>query len=410
MSNKNHLEQGTPTRFLLLSLIVVVLATTVIDVIIPLFLLEIAKSFHVSPAIASQIRTFSAIAQVVPALLLGFLSVRFKAKSLLIVGVLCIIVASVGSYFAYNIGSMQFFYSFNGIGSVLVSAMALVIIGEFYPLHEKPKLVGVITATGALGYVVGAPLSALISNLGSWRLTFTLLVLPISIAGVILAFYLIPSTPQVKQSTILREPFWSGFMEILRNKSAVACLIFQIFFLSLFAIGTFSIAFFKDTFKITTDFASWIVVGSALSGAFGSLISGRFLINRLGRKTITVIASLLSGILAIFAFYMPSLWAVLVFRYSSLFLWGIAVAAGASLMLEQVPKFRGPMMSLRVAFAGIGSAIGVAIGGAVLTLYDYPTIALTLGTLGIIGSITLWLIAKDPCKIKMQVVKFGNNN
>jgi predicted MFS family arabinose efflux permease len=98
------------------------------------------------------------------------------------------------------------------------------------------------------------------------------------------------------------------------------------------------------------------------------------------------------------AFYMPTIWIVLVFRYSSMILWGVALAANANLMLEQVPKYRGSMMSLRVAFAGIGSAVGVTIGGIVLSLYNYQAIALTLGALGIVGSFILLTAAKDPCK------------
>ena len=401
MNTGNSVEKSGPSRLLLVSLVIAVLATTVIDVIVPLFLLDIAKSFQVSPAIASQIRTFSAIAQVVPALIMGLLVVRFRPKSLLTIGIFCISLAAVGSFLATNIGLMQLFFSFNGVGSVIVTAMALAIIGEFYPLEKKPHAVGVISATGALGYVIGAPLSAIISNMGDWRSPFTLLVLPISVAGIILVLFFVPSNPHREQPAFKKEPFWRGFKEIFRNKSAVACLIFQIFSVAFFAIGTFGIAFFKTAFHISTDFASIIMFSAALIGALGSLVSGR-LVNRWGRKTIAVIASLLSAVLTAVAFYMPSLWIVLVFRFSSLWFWGIAVAAGASLMLEQVPRYRGSMMSLRVAFAGIGSAIGVALGGVVLALYNYQTIALTLGTIGVVGSLVLLFLAKDPCDAKLR--------
>jgi MFS transporter, DHA1 family, inner membrane transport protein len=396
MNTANNTGRGAQNRLLLWSLVIAVFATTVIDVIIPLFLVDIAKAFQVTPAVASQIRTFSAIAQVAPALLMGLLAVRFRAKSLLVVGVLCISLAAVGSYLATNLASMQLFYSFNGVGSVIVTAMALAIIGEFYPLERKAQAVAIITATGALGYVIGAPLSALISSMGGWRSTFTLLVLPISIAGAVFALYSVPSKNRVVLPSVKKEPYWRGFKEIFKNKSAVACLIFQVFFVALFAIGTFGIAFFKETFHISTNFGSWIMFGGASFGALGSLVSGR-IINRCGRKSLAVIGSFVAGILAIVAFYMPNLWVVIALRFSSLWFWGVAVAAGASLMLEQVPIFRGSMMSLRVAFAGVGSALGVALGGAVLATFNYQTVALTLGAIGVVGSFILLLAAKDPC-------------
>lgn len=379
------------------ALVIAILSTTVIDIIIPLFLIDIAKTFQVSPGVASQIRMYSAIAQIIPGLLLGFFSVRYKAKSLLIIGVLCISLAAIGSYLASNIQSMQFFFSFNGVGSVIVSAMALAIIGEYYPLHRKPRAVAAITATGPLGYVIGAPLSALISDSIGWRSTFTLLVLPISIVALFLAFYFIPSTSSQNPLPIKRASYWGGFKEILQNKSATFCLVAFSFFLMLFSIGIFGIAFFKETFKITNDFASIIMLGGALSGALGSLISAP-LLTKMRRKTLTTAASFLSGILAIIAFYMPSIFIVLAFRYSAMVFFGVALAASANLMLEQVPNYRGSMMSLRVAFAGIGSAIGVALGGTILSNFNYPTVSLVLGLLGIIGSFIVFIGVKDPCE------------
>ena len=397
MNHRGSGERAVPQRLFLWSLIIAVFATAVIDVIIPLFLVDIAKSFGVSQGIASQIRTFSAIAQIFPALLIGLLVVRFRPKFLLIAGVLCISLAAIGSFLATSLGLMQVFYAFNGVGSVIVMAMALTVIGEEYPLDKKPQAIGAITATNALGFVISAPLSALISDFGGWRSTFSLLVLPISIAATLLVLYFIPSRSQNTFPTLGQEPHWDKFKAIIRIRSAAACLIYQIFFLSVFAIGTFGIAFFKGAFGISTADGSWIIVGGGLSGAAGSLIGGR-LTNKIGRKALAVAASILSSVFAMVAFYMPFLWLILALRYTSLVLWGIAVSSGASLMLEQVPKFRGSMMSLRVAFASVGSALGVAIGGTVLGAYDYQTVALVLGALGIVGSMILLFGAKDPVK------------
>jgi predicted MFS family arabinose efflux permease len=383
-----------PPRRLLIALVIAVFATTVIDVLIPLYLVDIAKTFQVTPAIAGQIKTFSALATIIPALLMGLLVMRFKAKSLLVAGVFFIVLAALLSYLSTSIAQMQIFYSFNGIGSVLVSGMTLVIIGEFYPTQTKPQAVGALLSASTLGRAIGYPLSAQISHFGSWRDPFLLLVLPVSLVGIALVFFYVPSGNAVDKSIDGKASYWTGFRGILRNKSAVVCLVFQILFTSLFTIGTFGVAFFQETFKISTNTASAILFGAALIGAFGSFISGR-LYKPGGSKMLTVVASLLSGVLAMVAFYIPALWIVLLFRYASLCLWGIATASGATLMLDQVPHLKGSMMSLRLAVSGIGAALGVAIGGLVLTLFDYQTVAFVLGAVGVAGAIILAVAAKE---------------
>jgi predicted MFS family arabinose efflux permease len=382
------------SKLLLLALVVALLSTTIIDLIIPLFLVEIAQTFHVTVATANQITTYAQIASVVPALLLGFLAVRFKQKWLLVAGILCISLAAIGSFGAQSLATMQFFYSFNGVGSVLVSAMALAIIGEFYPLDKKPHAVAIITSTGFISRIIGAPIGSFVYNFGGWRATFSLLVFPISIIALVFSLWFIPNLTKANKQGASREPYWVGFKEIFKRKSATFALIFQFFFIMLFALTTFVTAFFKESFGISNTLASWLIVGSSICGISGSLISG-LLVVKFGRKNVAVFTGLVSSMLAMVAFYLPSLWIVVSFRYASMFFWAITLSASASFMLEQVPKYRGSMMSLRVAFAGIGTAVGVYIGGLILTSFNYQTMGLTLGTLSIIGSLILFL-SKEP--------------
>jgi len=95
---------------------------------------------------------------------------------------------------------------------------------------------------------------------------------------------------------------------------------------------------------------------------------------------------------------MPTLelsWAVSIVR---VFCYGMLTSAFASLTLEQVPQFRGALMSLRGAFAGMGSFLGIAIGGIVLNSYSYQAVGILLGALSFASITVVLLFAIDPLK------------
>ena len=73
-------------------------------------------------------------------------------------------------------------------------------------------------------------------------------------------------------------------------------------------------------------------------------------------------------------------------------------AASSSLTLEQVPRFRGTMMSLFSAVYSLGSALGAGVGGLVLLLYDYGFVGISLGAIGIASAIVFYLLTIDPTK------------
>ena len=116
-------------------------------------------------------------------------------------------------------------------------------------------------------------------------------------------------------------------------------------------------------------YASIITMVNATSAAVGGIVAGR-LVNRVGRKMLGVAAGLGESILIVLTFLMPSLetsWAVSIIR---VFCYGMLAGSFANLALEQLPNFRATMMSLRGAFGGVGSFIGVTIGALVLSAYS----------------------------------------
>jgi len=187
----------------------------------------------------------------------------------------------------------------------------------------------------------------------------------------------------------------------LLNKSAAACLVASLFFSGV--IGFFAINFFRQQFwsdlslPLQVQYASYIVMMSTLLFAAGSLVAGR-LTNRFGVKTLTVVGALGDGIFIALLFLSPNLWMALAFNWLHVWFATTAGTALACLALDQVPKARGTMMSMKSVFGNIGNTIGPAVGGALLVWASYQALGFMLGAMSVVASVIILSIAKDPTR------------
>jgi len=138
----------------------------------------------------------------------------------------------------------------------------------------------------------------------------------------------------------------------------------------------------------------------------GAILGGS-IVNRVGRKRLTVVTSFLAGSLLLLSYFTQELSIFLALRWAGSIFVGITIAASSNLMLEQVPQFRGTAMSLRSAFSGTGTAIGISAAGAVLNLFVNPTLGfqalgLTVGALAFAGALVNLFFAREPLKLSVS--------
>jgi len=369
-------------------------ATGPLGVLITLLLIDIALTFEVSLGVMGQINTLSSVVSVIFALVMGILSIRFRHKSLLIIGLLCVGVSALGCFLAPNFNLMLISYSLSGVGTAMVFPMVITLVGEHRPLERRGSAVGWIIAAGSLSYLIGAPVIVLIADIGGWRLTLLGFVIPVSLAGLFLALIGLPSTSR-KQLTINKISYLGSFKGVLLNTSAAACLAGNVLRTASFvAIVLYGISFFRQRFLVSTDFASVIIIGAALCYTLGSLVAGR-LVNKFGRKSLTVLTALLAGIFIISFVYLPNLWLSLALNFLGTWFSGMASSAANSLALEQVPRFRGTMMSINSAALSLGNALGSALGGLALVLFNYEAMGSILGVMGLAAALIFYLLTID---------------
>lgn len=381
-------------KLILLALASASFAIGSISVLVGLLLIDIGSTFSTSVSTTGQINTLYSIAAVIFAFFTGVLSIKFKHRSLLLAGLLMLAISTVGCFFASDFILFSMFFSLSGAGYAIVNPMVFTLIGEHFPMEKRANAIGWIIAGGALVYVIGAPIIAFMSELNGWRFPLLGFVLPVVIISFLLAFLGLPLT-STNLNALHDERTHLGFKESL-NRSAASCLIVDMLRSSAFvAILLYVTSFFRQRFQIATDFASIILLVGAMSYVLGSLSVNLF-VNKLGRKSSTVLTALLSGMLTILYALIPQIWISMALVFAASWFFGMLASSANSLTLEQIPQFRGTMMSIDTALLNVGSALGSTLGGLALLYFSYEGLGGVLGAMGIIAAIIVFLFVKDP--------------
>jgi predicted MFS family arabinose efflux permease len=397
--NLGHVEEKSARgRLFLPSIAFSYFAAGPLGVVVSLLLIDIGETFGVSEGVMGQINTLYSIVAVVFALLMGILSLRFKHKSLLLMGLLFISISALGCLVAPDFNGMLVSYSLSGLGWAMVSPMCVTMVGEHFPLEKRASAVGWIVAGGALPFVIGAPLIASIAGVGGWRLAIIGFVIPILLASLLLAFISLPSISHSHRPAVNGKTYLRSFKGVLSGRSAIACLIGDALrSASFIAILIYGASFFMRRFLVSIDFASIWILGAASCYTLGSLVSGRA-VNRFGRKTSTVLTAFLAGIFTITYACVLNLWLSLALSLIASWFFGMVTSAANSLTLEQVPEFRGTMMSIDTAAINLGSALGTALGGLALVFFDYEGLGIALGVMGVTAAIVFHFLTTDPTR------------
>lgn len=361
-----------------------------------LLLIDIGYTFGQPVGIMGQIRTVSAMAAVVSALLVGALSMRYRYKSLLMVGQLFLLVSALGCTVAKSFQMMLIFFPLTGFGMSIVVPMAFSLIARYFPLDSRAKAVGWMVAGGSLSYVVGSQVITYLAGIGGWRMAYMGFVIPAIILGLLLSYVGFPREETGGTAGTGGGSLVEGYRAVLLKRSAAACLFATVLRLASFQLVLlYATSFFRQQFELPRGMASLLMTGVALCYSLGSLTSGR-LVGRFGRRRLVITTTLLAGLFTVLMTLLPNYWMAVLMDLLGGWFFGMSQSASQSLNLEQVPEFRGIMMSLNSATGSLGSALGAGIGGATLLAYGYWMSGTILGALGLVAALTYIFLTVDP--------------
>jgi predicted MFS family arabinose efflux permease len=385
--------------FILTSLALSTAAPLATTIVLNLLLVDIGITFGHSIGIVAQLETVSEIMTLLFALLIGALSVRVQSRSLLLTGLLFLSISALGCGFSSSLSVMVVFYSIKGVALSMAEPMTSTIVGEFFSLERRASAMGWILAGVKFFGIIGPPIVGFISGLWSWRSAFLGFLFPISFSSLLVAALVLPSRSKNPRDTESTKKMSLGYREVFKNKSAVACLIgASLSAASSPALGIYAASFFRQNFKVSVGDVSFLLTISSISFIIGSIVLSRF-VNRFGRKLITAISVALVGVFIISYHITSNLQlSIMFFLFANMFQ-GLRLTSLNSLALEQIPKFRGTMMSLLTASFGVGVAVGTGVGGICLLSSGYPGLGLTLGFLVVSAAVIFHNLTVDPAHV-----------
>lgn len=378
-------------------------ATMPISSITSLLLIEIGLAFQQPVGVISQIRTMQSVIAVVVALLMGVISMKYKHRSLLILGLLLIGIAAVGCCVAPSFSVLFFVFPLAGIGGAMVSPMCNSLVGKHLPSERRSGAIGWMM-TGMAGIsVLGGFYINYLNSLGGWRLAFLGFAFPVALISALLVYLWIPIS-EVELFSKGGSGLLSGYKEVYLNKSALSCLMGMAFSQTTWqAVLLFNASFYRQNFKLAIGTIVLLNIGTVLGYIGGNLFTGKYA-HMLGRKRLSIISLLLSGVFLVLIFVSPSL----LVSYSSALLFaifsGIRATSTQSHTMEQMPDARGTLMSSMSAAISLGTALGAAIGGFILLGYSYIEFGYAFGAVNILGAMIFAFLTIEKIKPKTSTL------
>lgn len=356
--------------------------------VVGLLLVEIALSYNVQVGVAGQINTAAGIFSILFGLAMGVLSVKYQHKSLLFTGILLSVFFAVASYFSTSLTVLIVVYSLVGIANALILPMVNTLIGELVSPERRTSVIGWTVGGMSLIYFIGILSAGFLSYLG-WKMTMVLVVAPVGVLTCIMCRNFIPSQNKGPENQVSFGELFTGYMKLLRNKSAIGCIVGTILSFSVWYFYlVYGASYFREAFQISPSYMSVIMIFFVVFFIIGSLSAGR-LVKRFDEKISLLIFTGVLGIVTIFVFHIPNFWAAFLITLIACFSAGAMITVSSSYALSQIPEYSGTMMSLHAAADSFGSAISAGLGGTFLLLYGYGIGSSILGLFGVIGAVVL---------------------
>ncbi|MBL3822628.1 MULTISPECIES: MFS transporter [Bacillus cereus group] len=352
--------------------------------------------------------TIYALCYGITAPVFGMMSDRVGRKRMIIIGFIIFSISTFCTGLAKSFEILLLFRGLTGLSGAMIMPSIFALVGDKVTYESRGKAMGTIMGAMVGSTVIGVPIGAFLSEVGNWQWTFYSIGLLTLFLTLLINHILRNEKERDDVHVSLTETVDAPLKMTVVNISVLFALL-ATFLWTIGLHGMFSYigVYYGDNFGLSVGEIGIVIFLAGVGSVAGNILGGK-LADKIGKKNVIVIASIVSSIsVMLFSLSTGNLViAIIVHIIWSLFI-GFGQASLTALISELKPAVRGTVMALNSSAMYIGMTIASGIASLAIS-NGFPFSS--LGTICAIASLLvlpiIFVLVKEktsPNKKKMTI-------
>ncbi|MFA2830660.1 MFS transporter [Bacillus paranthracis] len=352
--------------------------------------------------------TIYALCYGITAPVFGMMSDRVGRKRMIIIGFIIFSISTFCTGLAKNFEILLLFRGLTGLSGAMIMPSIFALVGDKVTYESRGKAMGTIMGAMIGSTVIGVPIGAFLSEMGNWQWTFYSIGLLTLFLTLLINHILRNEKEREDVHVSLTETVDAPLKMTVVNISVLFALL-ATFLWTIGLHGMFSYigVYYENNFGISVGKIGIVIFLAGVGSVAGNILGGK-LADKIGKKSVIVIASIVSSIsVMLFSLSTENLViAIIVHIIWSLFI-GFGQASLTALISELKPAVRGTVMALNSSAMYIGMTIASGVASLAIS-NGFPFFS--LGTICAIASLLvlpiIFVLVKEktsPNKKKMTI-------
>ncbi len=378
---------------LFMTLFVIGADTFIVSPLIP----SITTQFHVSVSQGGLLVTAYSITYAVFAFLFGPLSDRIGRRRMLIYGILIFTIASILTGLSQSFWWLLLFRALSGLAASATSPQVWASIGDLIPFEKRGRAMGVTTAALSISQLLGVPMGAYFAGIWNWHASFfALALLSLLVLSLLVAQFphIQPSLKGSGQKSTIS--MGHSLLQVLTTGKALMGLSVT-FFMMVASLGMYTYlgVWLSESFGFNVRAIGAVIMIIGLGNLVGN-VSGGYLADRIGKRTVVTISLITMSIALLILPYLSfSLIDALVCIFIWLFSGGASLTSLNSIISELMPSHRGTVMALNNSSMYLGTTLAsIAFGMLIHRFHTFHPLGILSALSGIIAAVFIQAITR----------------
>ncbi|HHL3303779.1 MFS transporter [Bacillus cereus group sp. Bce001] len=312
--------------------------------------------------------TIYALCYGITAPVFGTMSDRVGRKRMIIIGFAIFSISTFCTGLAKSFEILLLFRGLTGLSGAMIMPSIFALVGDKVTYESRGKAMGTIMGAMVGSTVIGVPIGAFLSEVGNWQWTFYSIGL-LTLFLAILVNHILENekTRNDVHVSIVKTLAASLKMALVNISVLFALLATFLWTIGLHGMFSYIGVYYENNFGISVGKIGIVIFLAGVGSVAGNILGGK-LADKIGKKSVIVIASIVSSIsVMLFSLSTENLViAIIVHIIWSLFI-GFGQASLTALISELKPAVRGTVMALNSSAMYIGMTIASGVASLAIS-------------------------------------------